>query len=72
MPTSRPLTPRELAVLQMISRGLTDREIATALGIARRTVSKHVSTILEKLDAANRAEAVSVGLRRGILKPNSP
>jgi DNA-binding NarL/FixJ family response regulator len=56
----------------MISAGLTDREIAAALGIARRTTSKHVSTILQKLDAANRTEAATTGVRQGILDGIAP
>ena len=52
------LTRREREVLELLADGLTDREIAAALTLSRRTVETHVSSILHKLGARNRAEAV--------------
>ena len=58
------LTPKQKEVLCSISRGLTDRDIAKQLGIRQDTVNDHVSSILEKLNAANRTEAVSIAMRK--------
>ena len=59
------LTPRVLDILRLIACGCTDKEIAARLG--RGTVSNHVSVILLKLGAANRAEAVAIAVRDGII-----
>lgn len=69
-PAIDPLTPREIEVLQALAIGRTNREIADALGISERTVKFHVSSILDKLGAANRTEAVSIATRRNLLKPH--
>jgi two-component system, NarL family, response regulator YdfI len=61
------LTRRELEVLQMLAAGLSNKEIATRLGISDHTVKFHVASILGKLGAASRAEAVSLGIRRGLV-----
>jgi DNA-binding NarL/FixJ family response regulator len=61
------LTPRELEVLGLLGRGRSNAEIADALIIAPRTVKVHVQNILAKLGAANRTEAVSIAVRRGLL-----
>jgi DNA-binding CsgD family transcriptional regulator len=61
------LTRRETEVLAMAADGLTDKEIAARLGLARSTVSNEMSTILLKLDAANRAQAVAIAVRSGTL-----
>lgn len=61
------LTPRELQVLRMMADGGGNREIATALGISEHTVKFHVAQILAKLDASSRTEAVSLGIRRGLI-----
>lgn len=66
-PSNRPLTPREAEVLGLISRGLANKSIARRLGISDHTVKFHISSIYTKLDVANRAEAVSVGARLGII-----
>ena len=60
------LTPREVEILQQISAGKTNREIADWLVISRDTVATHVRHILEKTDSANRAEAVSYAVKRGL------
>jgi len=59
------LTPREGEVLALMAEGSTNRAIATALGICEGTVKSHVKSILRKLRAANRAEAVSRFVRNG-------
>lgn len=62
------LTDRQLDVLEALSRGLTNRDIATELGICEARVAEHVNNILAKLEAANRAEAVGIALRKHLLK----
>lgn len=52
------LTPRELAVLQLVSRGLRNKEIASQLGVSNRTVEGHLSNILAKLGVSSRTAAV--------------
>jgi DNA-binding NarL/FixJ family response regulator len=62
-----PLTPRELQVLQGISRGWPNKTIAIELGISEHTVKFHVGSIFEKLGVASRSEAVAVAARQGLL-----
>jgi NarL family two-component system response regulator YdfI len=62
-----PLTPREREVLQLISAGLGNKEIAGRLSISEHTVKFHVASILGKLGASTRTEAVSIGIRRGLV-----
>jgi two-component system, NarL family, response regulator YdfI len=62
-----PLTPREREVLQMISGGLSNKEIAGRLSISEHTVKFHVASILGKLGASTRTEAVSIGIRHGLV-----
>lgn len=61
------LTPRESEVLQMVASGLGNKEIAAKLSISEHTVKFHVASILGKLGASSRTEAVSVGIRRGLV-----
>ena len=63
-----PLTDRELEVLQVLAQGKSNKEIAAALGVTERTVKFHVSSILGKLDAGNRTEAVTIAAQRGLVK----
>jgi len=65
-PTS-PLTNRELEVLALVKKGYTNKQIAEQLFIAERTVKFHMSSILSKLLARTRTEAVETALQRGIL-----
>jgi DNA-binding NarL/FixJ family response regulator len=61
------LTPRELEVLRMMADGAANKEIAWRLGISEHTVKFHVASILGKLDAGTRTEAVARGLRTGLI-----
>jgi DNA-binding NarL/FixJ family response regulator len=61
------LTPRELEVLRLMAEGKSNPEIATALGRAEGTMKIHVQNILQKLGAADRTQAVTLALRRGII-----
>ena len=65
------LTQREVDVLRLVAAGRTDREIAEELIIGVRTVSTHVGNILNKTDAANRAEAASYANQHGLVTLNS-
>jgi DNA-binding NarL/FixJ family response regulator len=61
------LTPRELEVLRLMADGLANRGIGAALGISENTVKFHVASILSKLGAQSRAEAVMLAVRQGLL-----
>jgi len=62
------LTSREMEVLRLLAQGKANREIAGELVISERTVKFHVSSILSKLGAGNRTEAVSVAAQRGLIE----
>ncbi len=66
MYTADPLTPRELETLKLIARGLSNQEIAAVLVVHERTVAKYVSSILEKLQLANRTQAALYAIREGL------
>jgi two-component system, NarL family, response regulator YdfI len=59
------LTPRELEVLRMLAEGAANKAIAWKLGISEHTVKFHVASILARLGAGTRTEAVTMGIRRG-------
>jgi len=61
------LTPREIEVLQLLSEGLANKQIALELEISEHTVKFHISSIYSKLWATNRAEAVRLGIQRGLV-----
>jgi DNA-binding NarL/FixJ family response regulator len=61
------LTPRELEVLEMLARGMDNPEIARALYLSQHTVKNHVSSILLKLQVANRIQAAVHAVRRGLV-----
>jgi len=64
---AEPLTPRESEVLQMLASGFANKTIAARLKISEHTVKFHVASILGKLGASSRTEAVSLGIRRGLV-----
>jgi DNA-binding NarL/FixJ family response regulator len=66
------LTPREIEVLSLVARGLGNKEVGDMLGTAPGTVKAHVQSILSKLGAKDRTNAVTIALRRGIIHLHSP
>jgi two-component system NarL family response regulator len=66
--TASAITPREMAVLRLVADGIPNKGIATALSISESTVKTHISSLLSKLDAADRTQAVIIALRRGLLR----
>ena len=61
------LTPRELEVLTLLAEGLSNKAIARRLGISVHTAKFHVSTLMDKLDAVGRTDAVAHAVRRGVI-----
>jgi two-component system, NarL family, response regulator len=66
--TTSGLTRREIQVLRLVADGMGNKEIAAELSISEGTAKTHVSSILTKLDASDRTQAVTIALRRGILR----
>jgi NarL family two-component system response regulator YdfI len=66
-PSEMTLTPRELEILEMMAEGMSNRSIATRLRISGYTVKFHVASVLGKLGAASRTEAVTLGVRHGLI-----
>jgi DNA-binding NarL/FixJ family response regulator len=66
-PARARLTEREREILRLLAEGLANKEISARLGIAERTVKFHVSEILARLGASNRAHAVTVAQKAGLL-----
>ena len=66
-PSAPDLTPRELAVLELVAQGHTNREIAAALYISPSTAGVHVSNILRKLGAKRRVDAAGIAHKMGLL-----
>jgi DNA-binding NarL/FixJ family response regulator len=67
-PLAEPLSAREQEVLGLMARGMTDREIAGQLYISTSTAKNHSRSVMGKLGALNRAQAVAIGFERGLLK----
>ncbi|HXY48001.1 MAG TPA: response regulator transcription factor [Terriglobales bacterium] len=61
------LTPREIEVLRMLAEGLGNKPIAARMAISEHTVKFHISSILDKLGASSRTEAVTLGIRMGLI-----
>jgi NarL family two-component system response regulator YdfI len=66
-PFAEHLTPREVEVLQLLSEGLGNKEIGSRLNISEHTAKFHVASIMGKLGATTRTEAVTLGIRRGLV-----
>jgi NarL family two-component system response regulator YdfI len=64
---AEPLTPREVEVLGMLAEGQSNKAIAHRLGISEHTVKFHVTSIMGKLNAGSRTEAVTQGIRQGLI-----
>lgn len=64
---AEPLTPREVEVLAMLAEGQSNKSIAHRLGISEHTVKFHVTSIMGKLSAGSRTEAVTQGIRQGLI-----
>ncbi len=62
-----PLTPREMQILKYIGQGYLNKQIAAELGISEQTIKNHVTSILRKLNANARTEAVVLALKQGII-----
>lgn len=65
-----PLTPREMEILKYIGQGFLNKQIALELGISEQTIKNHVTSILRKLNANARTEAVVLALRQGLISIN--
>jgi DNA-binding NarL/FixJ family response regulator len=67
-PSIPKLTDKQKTILESVTRGLTNRDIATMLDISTDAVKQHLTVIFTKIGAANRSEAVSIALRKHLLK----
>jgi len=67
IPRGEPLSPREIEVLRLVADGSSNKMIAWKLSISEHTVKFHVNSILSKMHAGSRTEAVMLGLRRGLI-----
>ncbi len=63
-----PLTPREMEILKYIGQGLLNKQIAAELKISEQTIKNHVTSILRKLNANARTEAVVVAIKQGLIR----
>lgn len=62
------LTPRELDVLRLVAKGRSNKELASAMFISEETVKSHMKSLFLKLGVHDRAQAVSVSLKRGLIR----
>ncbi|HHP7230740.1 MAG TPA: DNA-binding response regulator [Xenococcaceae cyanobacterium] len=67
-PLETSLTSREAEILQLLGAGLENKAIASRLQISKHTVKFHISSILSKLAVSSRTEAVTLGLRQGLIR----
>ena len=63
------LTDKQIHILRMVARGFSGKQIADTLEISESGVKKHLQHICAKIGAANRTEAVTLAIRRGLLRP---
>jgi len=73
LPSARPdpdaaLTPREREVLELMAEGASNKMIARALGISVHTAKFHVGSVIDKLDATGRTDAVAQAARLGVIR----
>lgn len=61
------LTTRELECLQMVAKGLSNNEAASVLNVSKATIRTHLEHIYQKFDVTNRVEAITEGIRQGII-----
>lgn len=61
------LSPRNVEVLRLLAQGAATRQISDALGYSERTIKHAVAEVLDELGARSRAEAVAIGIRRGLI-----
>lgn len=66
-PLAESLTPRELQVLRLAAAGLANKQIAARLGVSEHTVKFHLASLMGKLGAGSRTEAVTAGIRQGLI-----
>jgi DNA-binding NarL/FixJ family response regulator len=62
------LSPREVEVLQFVAKGLTNKEIGSILFISDKTARNHVISLMAKLEAKDRTEAVTIAIRKGLIR----
>jgi len=62
-----PLTPRETEILNLMAQGYLNKQIAASLSISEQTIKNHITSILRKLDANARTEAVVIAIKRGLV-----
>lgn len=65
--STSPLTARETEILSYVAKGFLNKQVATELGISEQTIKNHVTSILRKLNASARTEAVVVAIRQGLI-----
>jgi len=63
----RPLSDREREILQLIAKGVSNSEAAKVLNLSKATIRTHLEHIYQKLEVTNRVEAVTEGIRKGII-----
>jgi len=66
-PQLRPLSQREMEILQIIAKGISNNEAAQMLGLSKATIRTHLEHIYAKLEVTNRVEAVTEGIRKGLI-----
>ncbi len=67
-PLLKPLSEREKEILQLIAKGVSNSEAARMLTVSKATIRTHLEHIYRKLEVTNRVEAVTEGLRKGIIQ----